>query len=197
MQTSIRKRLISNTLGMQFYITALNTYDGGPPGIGGHEDAERVTRALLTRCHHLVERKLPFGFMTRLQGIARGLSLMAEFWNKYAQDLWQEREDQRRKKIHLFRLLLEAQVPIPLAGLCGETLSRTLADSGVRTMQDLIEFVEGHKRFPLAETSPTATVGEHDPHWIEPILRRTELEIFLSEFAVLPRRHLINQPKEL
>lgn len=145
----IHQKIVGRLYAIQFYVTALNTFDGGPPGIFGLEDARRVTHTLLEQAEPLLKRRLPFGLMSRAQALAKSFILATKFWHDCAQHEEKEKEYHRREKQKFLGLLLENNVPIPLQFIFGNKLPIGLPGTLVmHTLQDLMRYVEKWKILP-------------------------------------------------
>lgn len=162
----IHQKIVGKLYTVKFYVTALNTFDSGPPGIFGLEDAKKVTRALLKEAAPLLKRRLPFGVMSRLKALAKSFVLATMFWSAHAESLEQEMERQKKEKQKFFRLLLENNVPIPLALIFGNKLPLGLSGTPImHTLQDMMRYIEKRKMLP--KLSVEAVYG-------------TDIEAFLS-----------------
>jgi hypothetical protein len=145
----IHQKIVGRLYAMQFYVTALNTFDGGPSGTFGIEDAKGATIALLTQAQPLFKRRLPFGLMSRAQALAKSFILATTFWFAHAKNLECEMEKQKRQKQMFVAFLLKKKVLIPLSLLYSKQDADFLRTSfGLETLQDLILYAKEHKDFP-------------------------------------------------
>lgn len=145
----IHQKIVGRLYAIQFYVTALNTFDGGPPGVFGIEDAEKVTQALFEQAALPLNKNLPFGLMSRSKAFAKSFILATKFWHDCAQHEEKEKKYHRRKKQEFLKLLLENNVPIPLTLIFGNKLPIGLPGTLVmHTLQDLMRYVEKWKILP-------------------------------------------------
>ena len=142
------RNITGRTRSVKFYVTALNTFDGGPPGIFGEEDSIRVTQVLLGKTAGFIRKKHWLGFMSRNLAFAKSFILMTRFWFDHALQEKEEKERHIEEKRKLISLLLEKKVPVPLGCVYEENFIRLAEQEDVKTLQDLMLFIERHGRFP-------------------------------------------------
>lgn len=136
---------------LDFYATALNTFEGGPPGTHGEADSHKVTETLLERGETWIKEKRGWDFWDMHYAVARGFAIMARFWwfetiNQHAQ----ARRHLKEKRV-LIRLLLDHDVFIPLSEICEGYLSSRLPEvCSITTLQALMAYIEQHRQLPSA-----------------------------------------------
>lgn len=145
----IHQKIVGRFYAVQFYVTALNTFDGCPSGVCGIIDAEKVTSTLLKQSDSFLKRKPHFGLMSRSKAIAKSFVLMAKFWYDCTKQEEKEKERHLREKQSFVKLLLENNVPIPLVLIFGNNLPVSLPGMPVlHTLQDLMRSIEQQKILP-------------------------------------------------
>ncbi|QQR78846.1 MAG: hypothetical protein IPJ68_01040 [Candidatus Moraniibacteriota bacterium] len=139
---------------LDFYITALNTFEGGPPGMFGRDDASRVTETLLHQGELQMKKKRRWDCLNIAHGLTRGYAMMARFWWFEATSQQAQAKRHLKEKQALVRRLLDHNIPIPLDGVCDGALVKDYPLAGLPTLQGLMAYIEKHRRVPASGISP-------------------------------------------
>lgn len=145
---SLWRRLLKRTPGWKSYITALNTFDGGPPGTGGLRDAERVTSQLIALATSRFNHPPRFGYRSHQRGIAEALLMATTFWQEEARIQKGSAATKREVLVGLLKYCHTVAIPVPLALLWPDqaALLEALAEEGIRTWQALLKAVASDHR---------------------------------------------------
>lgn len=145
---SLWRRLLKRTPGHQFYITALNTFDGGPPGAMGLADASHITKQLTALATKRFSHPPRLGYRSHLRGIAEALLMATTFWRAEARIQEGSAATKREVLVGLLKYCHTVAIPVPLALLWPDqaALLEALAEEGIRTWQALLKAVASDHR---------------------------------------------------
>lgn len=134
------QRLMRRTLGHKFYITALNTFDGGPPGNFRSDEVEHITRRFLQDAKTSLKRP-PLGFYTRQSGLARALLLLSDFWHQSSREWKRVAEQEQERTLRLLEHCELETVSVPLQIIWKDEpeLLEALAAEGINTWEALLQ----------------------------------------------------------
>lgn len=185
---SLWRRIIHRTPGFKFYITAKNTFEGGPPGTNGLVDAGRITDRLTVLALIPLSRSPFLGFRSQMRGLAEALLMATNFWQEAAESERQVAEEERAAKLRLIEHCVKLYLPIPLDLIWGDTWAALRIDlerEGIRTWQGLMKAVRENPRPPLFEQALTAL--EANPPGESPppiVVRYYTLHNLISSFGI-------------
>lgn len=185
---SLWLRLMRLTPGHRLYVTARNTFEGGPPGTGGLIDAGHVTDRLTTLAAFSLGQPPFLGFRRQLRGLAEALLMTTNFWQEAAELERRAAEEERAAKLRLIEHCVKLDLPIPLDLIWGDdwaTLRADLEREGIRTWQGLLKAIRENSHPPLFEQALVAL--EHNPSGEPPpsiVVRYHSLHSLLDSYGI-------------